>query len=173
MGCHFLLQIFSTQGSNLGLPHCRQTLYHLSHQGSPILPHRKKKVKVKSFLTLCDHMDCSLPGSFIHGIFQARVPEWFAISFSRGISPTQGSNLGLPHCRQTLYHLSHQLISSCLNSNHPLDFYSFSKHPSEPDAAQAAVGALHLLRAFPCILTAHLCFQLPTKSSLPGALLLA
>ena len=35
VGCHFLLQrIFSTQGSNLGLPHCRQALYHLSHQGS-------------------------------------------------------------------------------------------------------------------------------------------
>ena len=36
VGCHFLLQgIFLTQGSNLGLSHCRQTLYHLSHQGSP------------------------------------------------------------------------------------------------------------------------------------------
>ena len=36
VGCHFLLQgIFPTQGSNPGLPHCRQTLYHLSHQGSP------------------------------------------------------------------------------------------------------------------------------------------
>ena len=35
MGWHFLLQgIFSTQGSNPGLPHCRQMLYHLSHQGS-------------------------------------------------------------------------------------------------------------------------------------------
>ena len=34
VGCHFLLQgIFLTQGSNLGLPHCRQTFYHLSHQG--------------------------------------------------------------------------------------------------------------------------------------------
>ena len=32
--CHFLLQIFPTQGLNPGLPHCRQTLYHLSHQGS-------------------------------------------------------------------------------------------------------------------------------------------
>ena len=33
VGCHFLLQgIFPTQGSNPGLPHCRQTLYHLSHQ---------------------------------------------------------------------------------------------------------------------------------------------
>ena len=36
VGCHFLLQeIFPTQGSNPGLPHCRQTLYCLSHQGSP------------------------------------------------------------------------------------------------------------------------------------------
>ena len=36
VGCHFLLQeLFLTQGSNSGLPHCRQTLYHLSHQGSP------------------------------------------------------------------------------------------------------------------------------------------
>ena len=36
VGCHFLLQgIFPTQGSNPGLSHCRQMLYHLSHQGSP------------------------------------------------------------------------------------------------------------------------------------------
>ena len=36
MDCHFLLQqIFPTQGSNPGLPHCRQTLYGLSHQGNP------------------------------------------------------------------------------------------------------------------------------------------
>ena len=33
-------------------------------------------------LTLHDPMDCSLPGSSIHGIFQARVLEWFAIAFS-------------------------------------------------------------------------------------------
>ena len=33
--------------------------------------------------TLCNPMDCSLPGSSVHGIFQARVLEWVAISFSR------------------------------------------------------------------------------------------
>ena len=33
--------------------------------------------------TLCDPMDCSLPGSSVHGIFQARVLEWVSISFSR------------------------------------------------------------------------------------------
>ena len=36
--------------------------------------------------TLCDPMDCSLPVSSVHGIFQAIVPEWIAISFSRGSS---------------------------------------------------------------------------------------
>ena len=37
-------------------------------------------------LTLCDPMDCSLPGSSVRGIFQAKVLEWIAISFSRGSS---------------------------------------------------------------------------------------
>ena len=37
----------------------------------------------QSCLTLCDPTDCSLPGSSIHGIFQARVLEWVATSFSR------------------------------------------------------------------------------------------
>ena len=36
--------------------------------------------------TLCDPMDCSLPGSSFHGILQARVLEWVVISFSRGSS---------------------------------------------------------------------------------------
>ena len=34
----------------------------------------------------CNPMDCSLPGSFVHGISQARTLEWVAISFSRGSS---------------------------------------------------------------------------------------
>ena len=38
-------------------------------------------------LTLCEPMDCSPPGSCVHGILQARVLEWIAISFSRGSSP--------------------------------------------------------------------------------------
>ena len=40
----------------------------------------------QSCLTLCDPMDCSLPHSFVYGIFQAIVLEWIAISFSRGFS---------------------------------------------------------------------------------------
>ena len=38
---------------------------------------------LQSCLTLCDPMDCSPPGSSVHGIFQARILEWVAISFSR------------------------------------------------------------------------------------------
>ena len=37
----------------------------------------------QSCLTLCDPMDCSLPGSSVHGILQARILEWVAVSFSR------------------------------------------------------------------------------------------
>ena len=41
----------------------------------------------ESCLTLCDPMGCSLPGSSVHGIFQARILEWVAIYCSRGYSP--------------------------------------------------------------------------------------
>ena len=56
----------------------------------------------QSCLTLCNPMDCSLPGSSLHGILQARILEWVAIFLLQGIFPTRGSNLGLPHSRQTL-----------------------------------------------------------------------
>ena len=43
----------------------------------------------QSCSTLCDHMYCGLPGSSVHGIFQAIVLEWIAISFSRGSSQSR------------------------------------------------------------------------------------
>ena len=71
--------------------------------------------------TLCNPMDCSLPGFSIHGIFQARVLEWVAISFSRGSSQPRDQT-HLLHCRQTLYSLSHQetktLVFSCMELSH-------------------------------------------------------
>ena len=79
VGRHFLLQrIFLIQGSNPSLLHCRQTLYRLSYKGS-----LSESEVAQSRVTLCDPMDCSLPGSSICGIFQARIVEWVAISFSR------------------------------------------------------------------------------------------
>ena len=55
MGCHFLLQCMKV---------------------------KSESEAAQSYPTLSDPMDCSLPGSFIHGIFQARVLEWGAIAFS-------------------------------------------------------------------------------------------
>ena len=43
-----------------------------------------------------------------YGILQARILEWVAFPFSRGIFPTQGLNPGLLHCRQIWYQLSHK-----------------------------------------------------------------
>ena len=56
-GCHFLLQCMKVKGEN---------------------------EVAQSWLTLSEPMDCSLPGSSVHGIFQARVLEWVAIVFSEG-----------------------------------------------------------------------------------------
>ena len=43
-----------------------------------------ESVGTQSYPTLCDPMDCNLPGFSVYGIFQARELEWVAISFSRG-----------------------------------------------------------------------------------------
>ena len=59
VGCHFLLQCMKV---------------------------KSESEVAQSCLTLCDPMDYSLPGSSIHGIFQARVLEWGAIAFS---APTE------------------------------------------------------------------------------------
>ena len=59
----------------------------LESSGKVISSWKLRKSEVaQSCLTLCDPMDCSLPGSSVHGIFQARVLEWIAISFSSGSS---------------------------------------------------------------------------------------
>ena len=68
-----------------------------------------------SRVRLWDSMDCSLPGSSIHGILQARILEWVAMPSSRessppGIKPT--SLIG----RRVLYHSHHQGCPKCLNA---------------------------------------------------------
>ena len=70
-----------------------------------------KVLVIQLCLTLCYPKGCSLPGSSIHGISQARILEWVVIPFSRGIFWTLGSNQSLLHCRQILYHLSLQFSS--------------------------------------------------------------
>ena len=64
VGCHFLLQCMKV---------------------------KSEREVAQSCLILSDPMDCSLPGSSIHGIFQARALEWGAIAFSLG--STMGTKL--------------------------------------------------------------------------------
>ena len=68
------------------------------------------KVKVlvtQSCLTFCNPMDCTLPGSSVHGILQARILGWVAIPFSReSFQPRDGN--WVSHTAGRLYHLSHQ-----------------------------------------------------------------
>ena len=57
-------------------------------QSKKLKKHIKKNVESESEVaqscpTLCNPMDCSLPGSTVHGIFQARILEWAATAFSR------------------------------------------------------------------------------------------
>ena len=67
------------------------------------------KVSVtQSCPTLCNPMDCSLPGSSVHGILRGKNTGVDCHVPLQGIFPTQISNLGLLHCRQILYCLSHQ-----------------------------------------------------------------
>ena len=93
MDCHALLQgIFPTQGSNPGLPHCRQILYHLSHQGSPGgggFPKCNHCIAVSTALlggdrVLClDLSRCIAPGVQIHSY----CGRWYwGVSFYSGDS---------------------------------------------------------------------------------------
>ena len=67
VGCHFLLQCMEVKSENEVTQSCP---------------------------TLSDPMDCSLPGSSVHGIFQARVLEWRAIAFSGGNNKPQIFRIG-------------------------------------------------------------------------------
>ena len=58
--------------------------------------------------TLCHPVDCSPPGSSVHEDSPGKNTGVGCHALLHGIFPTQGSNPGLPHCRQILYHLSHQ-----------------------------------------------------------------
>ena len=77
VGCHFLLQCMKV----------------------------KSEIEVaQSCLTLHDPLDCSLPGSSIHGIFQARVLEWGAVAFSSKCS------LGISNFLKVISSLSHSIV---------------------------------------------------------------
>ena len=77
--CFFPFWLFGQEAGGILAP----------HQGSNLHPYTEVKVKVlvaQSYPTRCDPVDCSLPGSSVCGILQARILEWVAIPFSRGSS---------------------------------------------------------------------------------------
>ena len=92
--------------SKLAVGSKRQCLFYFLR---PSLPLTESVSRSQPCPTFCHSMDCSPPGSSVHGILQAGIPEWVAIFFSRESSrPREGLNPGLPHYRQIIYHLSHQ-----------------------------------------------------------------
>ena len=125
-----LLQgIFPTQGSNPGFPHCRQILYHLSHQGSPRLlgwvaysfSNDSSQPRVLSAASQAHSSLSEPPG-------KTKKTGVGSLSLLQRFFLTQGLNQGLLHCRQILYQLSHQ------GSPRILEWvaYPFSRGSSRP-----------------------------------------
>ena len=95
VGCHFLLQCMKVVSNSVrpqrGQPTRLPRPWDSPGKNTGVGCHfllQCMKVKSESEVTqscptLCDPMDCSLPGSSVHGIFQARVLEWGAIAFSK------------------------------------------------------------------------------------------
>ena len=77
-------------------------------QTEVLFPHACMHAKsLQSGPDLCDPMDCSPPGSLVHGIFQARILEWVAMPSSGGSSqPRDQTYISFLSCivRQVLYH---------------------------------------------------------------------
>ena len=74
-----------------------------------------KLLVVQSCLTLCNPINCSLCGSSVHGILQARILALSCHSLLQEIFSTQGLNLSLLNCRQILYCLSYHFNSHLRN----------------------------------------------------------
>ena len=109
---YFLLGLLCWKIASLGTSPAVQWLrLHASNTGGTGPCWRTKILHVAGMLnlcpTLCNPMDSSPPGSFIPGIFQAKILEWVATSYSRGSSQTRDwTHVSYISCvgRQVLYH---------------------------------------------------------------------
>ena len=107
--------------------------FSLSHQGNPCAE------SLQLCPTLCNPMDCSLPGSSIHGILQASILEWVAMPSFRGSSRPHGSTLHLlcplhwqvgslplaPPAKPKRYIPRHNYLISCFIHYIPVYLVSF------------------------------------------------
>ena len=78
--------------------------------------------------TLCDPIDCSPPGSSVHGDSPGKNTRVDCHGLLQGFFPAQVSNPGLPHCQQILYHLSHRETLILFNSQFPAVFFSSERY---------------------------------------------
>ena len=103
-----------------------------------------------SYLTLCDSMGCSPPGSSKHGIFQARILKWVVISYSRGSSQPRDWNYvtyvfyiagGSLPTEYIKVQFSSVKLLNCVRLCDPLDCSTsgFPVHHQLPDLAQTHV----------------------------------
>ena len=88
--------------------------------------------------TLCNPMNCSPPGSSVHGDSPGKNTGVGCHALLQGIFPIQGSNTGFPHCRWILYHLSHE------GSPWILEWvvYPFSRGTSQPRNQKTEVSCI-------------------------------
>ena len=93
VGCHFLLQCMKV---------------------------KSESEVAQSCLTLCDPMDCSLPGSSVHGIFQARVLEWVAVALA-GLKTLNDLKPGQSKEKHRNKHQFSSVAQSCLTLCDPMD----------------------------------------------------
>ena len=94
-------------------------------------------------------MDCSPPGSSVHGYSPGQNTRVGSHALLQGIFPTQGSNLGLLHYRQITYHLSHQVSSKMTKVGLDDLCCYFSKYSA--NIPGVPTGAEHCSRLLGCI----------------------
>ena len=101
----------------------------------------EKRAKLLSRVRLCDPMDCSLPGSSVHGILQARVLRWIAIAFSRGSSrPRNQTRVSRIAGRRFTVWATREALCQCT----PHAIYSFISCTSFPGSSDGKASACNV-----------------------------
>ena len=106
VGCHFLLQaIFLTHGSNPGLLHCRQILYHLSHQESPIIHQFLKRTSV--WTSSGQSLQCAAEESNL----AIHATSCWSSDFQEPVSWLVSIQVSIPKCHNSNIHTIHPKLA--------------------------------------------------------------
>ena len=109
--------------------------------------------------TLCDPMDCSLSGSFVHGVFQARVLEWIAISFSRGSSQSRNRTRRIAGRCFTVW-ATREAIDMDPPWVYILNLLSTSPSPYHPSGSSQCTSPEHPVSCIKSGLTIHFIYDI-------------